>query len=367
MRRVRLCTVTGPPIVVALLTIRAVQDTLRIAPTLETAIQVTLVVLTGAAGVASTWLATYGRTMPAVVTAAWLVVAIAAVYLSCHRAEPEARGPSLSVGTLTVTGGVVLALSAAFRPAWSLVFSAAAALAVWLPPGPGPSPWALAGLVAGAHLAGATSAWLYCAIQEIDNSRHELAALRVAEERHRFSHDVHDVVGRALSTIGVKAQLAAALYSRDDPRAEREMLSIAGVADEAAKETRLLALGYRDVDLGQELAGAQSLLEHAGIPVSVSGSSEDVPAPLREPMAWVVREGVTNILKHSNASRVGILIDCSRIAVRNDGARRIDARPACGTGLGSLASRLARLGGSLATACGDGQFVVEARFKRGTR
>jgi two-component system sensor histidine kinase DesK len=204
---------------------------------------------------------------------------------------------------------------------------------------------------------------LYRVVVELDASRLELAALRVADERRRFSRDVHDVVGRALSTIAVKANLAAALAHRGDARAEAEMLDVARVADDAMTQTRLLASGYLEVSLDQELSGARSLLEHLGVAVTVPESTEDVPPRLREPMALVLREAVTNILHHSDAGTVTITVGPQHVMVRNDGAAAISARAIGGSGLKSLTGRLEVDGGTLRAERRGDHFTVLAQFE----
>ena len=126
------------------------------------------------------------------------------------------------------------------------------------------------------------------------------AALAVAEERLRFSRDVHDVLGRHLSTIAVRAELAAALARRGDPTAPDMMLEVRATAHDALREARELARGYRVSNFDQELDGASSLLAAAGIDTEVD--VDDLPMRWHEPAAWVVREAVTNVLRHSAAT-----------------------------------------------------------------
>ena len=182
-------------------------------------------------------------------------------------------------------------------------------------------------------------------VTELERARNAQAALAVAEERLRFSRDVHDVLGRRLSTIAVQAELAATLAERGDERAAERMLEVRAVAHEALREARELARGYRATDLAQELEGARSLLRSAGI--SVRLAVEGLPAAWQEAAGWVVREAVTNVLRHSRASQVTIEYPT---AARRDQRRSHRRRVAGGSGLAGLRERLAPLGVELTAA-----------------
>ncbi|GAA1920542.1 hypothetical protein GCM10009737_22600 [Nocardioides lentus] len=202
-----------------------------------------------------------------------------------------------------------------------------------------------------------SSLWLYGVITELDRTRRAQAALAVAEERLRFSRDVHDVMGRRLSTIAVQAELASTLARRGDERAVDQMLEVRAGAHEALREARELARGYRSTDLAVELEGARSLLASAGIACHLAATG--VPERWREPAAWVVREAVTNVLRHSQAREVRIGWDGSALTVADDGGTV--AAPADGSGLRGLRERVEPLGARLeAGPTGDG-FAVTMR------
>lgn len=202
------------------------------------------------------------------------------------------------------------------------------------------------------------SLWLVGVVTELDSGRSAQAALAVAEERLRFSRDVHDVLGRRLSAIAMQAELAATLAGRGDPSAAERMLGVREVAHEALREARELARGYRAVDLDQELDGARSLLRSAGIDVRLDVAG--VPAAWQEPAAWVVREAVTNVLRHSAASTVEIAFRSPELVVTNDGVA--GAASAGGSGIDGLRERLAPHGATLTSAPTEGGFVLTARF-----
>lgn len=219
---------------------------------------------------------------------------------------------------------------------------------------------------------------------ELDRARQDSARLAVAEERLRFSRDLHDVFGRTLSAVALKAELAAAQAERGRPEAAGTMREVQRIATSAAEEVRTVVRGYRDADLAAELAGARALLEAAGIDVTTDVPPTDLPGAVRRALAWVVREGATNVLRHADATRVSITLTTdaagATLAVRNDRphptaertlvaertpvAEPVEApstRPGNGgSGLAGLAERLAEVGGSLATTRADGHFTLTA-------
>ncbi|MEV7430692.1 MULTISPECIES: sensor histidine kinase [unclassified Nocardioides] len=201
------------------------------------------------------------------------------------------------------------------------------------------------------------SLWLLDIVLELDRGRDAEAALAVAEERLRFSRDVHDVLGRRLATIAVQAELAATLAGRGDERAADRMLEVRSLAHEGLKEARELARGYRAVDLAQELDGAVALLRSAGI--DATADVDGLPEEWHEPAAWVVREAVTNVLRHSRATCVEVQYAAGALTVRNDGALpESGGDGAAGTGLAGVRSRLATLGAGLETVRDADSFTV---------
>ena len=233
-----------------------------------------------------------------------------------------------------------------------------AALATLMVIGGGELWYAVAGVAIGGFFIFTTriSLWLLHVVTELDAARGAQAALAVAEERLRFSRDVHDVLGRRLSAIAVKSDLAATLADRGEPGASAQMLEVRGVAHVALREARELARGYRAVDLAQELEGARSLLRSAGIAVELD--VDRLPQGWHEAAGWVVREAVTNVLRHSTAGTVAIQYDAPELTVRNDGVGPEAATD--GSGLAGLRERLAPFGAGLTSARADDDFVLTA-------
>ena len=203
-------------------------------------------------------------------------------------------------------------------------------------------------------LAGRTSLWMLGLVWELDRSRHVQASLAVAEERLRFARDLHDVVGRTLSVVALKSELAAQLARRGRESAIDEMLEVRRVAEESLAEMRAVVGGYRAADLPAELAGARSLLASAGIAGRMIGEVTGLPAAVQGTLGWAVREGTTNVLRHSDAWSCTITLraDEARVSLvmENDGVRPV-AVPGpevqLGSGLVGLAERVAALTGSV--------------------
>ncbi|SEE77254.1 two-component system, NarL family, sensor histidine kinase DesK [Jiangella alba] len=193
------------------------------------------------------------------------------------------------------------------------------------------------------------SVWMLGIVWELDRSRQVQADLAVAEERLRFARDLHDILGRNLSVIAVKSELAAALSRRGRDDAGDEMMAVRDIAQESLREVREVVRGYREVDLTTELAGARSVLRSAGVATRVVGEVSALPPDVQAVLGWVAREGTTNVLRHSSASTCVITVARSdgsvTLTMENDGAR--EPSGASGSGLSGLAERLSELGGSL--------------------
>lgn len=204
------------------------------------------------------------------------------------------------------------------------------------------------------------SLWLAAMVRELDDARQAQAALAVAEERLRFARDLHDVTGRDLSVIAVKAELVSQLAEREDPRAVEHSREVAQIARTSLAEIRSLVRGYREADLATELRGTASLLRSAQAAVTIHGTAEDVPARYAGTAAWVLREGGTNILRHANPSAVAITLAMDGITLVNDGAPGPDEVHE-GSGLTGMRERLGA-GSALTIHREGGTFTLDVRF-----
>ncbi len=188
-------------------------------------------------------------------------------------------------------------------------------------------------------------------LDELHTSRAELAEMSVTAERLRIARDLHDLLGQSLSAVSLKGDLAAALLDRDRARARAEIESLTDTARAALRDVRGVASAPGKMQLGTELDGASTLLGAAGIAVTIDvdpGVDEVSVEAGVEDLGWVVREGVTNIVRHSAAEHVTITGRCRdghvTLVIRNDGAA---APGPPGSGLDGLQARIAARGGTL--------------------
>jgi two-component system sensor histidine kinase DesK len=214
------------------------------------------------------------------------------------------------------------------------------------------------------------SLWYLRIVWQLDRSQAVQARLAVAEERLRFARDLHDVLGRNLTLIAINSELAAQLARRGQEGAVEHMLDVRQTAEDSMREVRAVVDGYRTTDLDAELAGARSVLRAAGINTRVVGDGQGLSRTAQAALGWVVREAVTNIIRHSEPTKVKIELDVKQIGpaptaqlrIENDGVRQTDPGADTGTGLVGLRERLVDLGGDVAAEAGPGdRFVVTAR------
>ncbi|MFJ4523961.1 sensor histidine kinase [Streptomyces sp. NPDC088810] len=192
-------------------------------------------------------------------------------------------------------------------------------------------------------------AWTLAVLWEAERAREVEARLAVAEERLRFGRDLHDVLGRNLSVISLKSELAVQLARRGRPEAVEQMIEVQRIAQESQREVRDVVRGYREADLGVELAGAQGVLTAAGIDCEVRAATGGLPAEVQSALGWVVREATTNVLRHGDAGRCEVELAVREghvvLTVENDGVGAPGGGG--GSGLAGLRERLAAVDGTL--------------------
>ncbi|WP_433856084.1 sensor histidine kinase [Streptomyces kronopolitis] len=272
---------------------------------------------------------------------------------------------SLASGTVRTLRGKKLAV-------WLIALSGTAGyLTGWHDDGPGAF-----GVGYGTFLSGmvtSTVLSLFDTIQELNTTRQELARSAVEKERLRFSRDLHDLLGHTLSVVVVKAEAVRRLAPRDLDAALVQAADIEAVGRQALTEIREAVTGYREGSLATELDRARSVLEAAGIDPVVRQAGPPLPPQAGALLGWVVREGVTNTVRHSGAAHCEISVHADEDRVRltitddgrgpgpagagaaaapgrlRDGTGGTDGRPGPvgGTGLKGLTERLAAAGGTL--------------------
>jgi two-component system sensor histidine kinase DesK len=190
---------------------------------------------------------------------------------------------------------------------------------------------------------------LIAANSDLHATRAELADLAVAADRERLARELHDLLARTLSLIAVKAELASRLSARGDPGAAAELSDVQRLARQAVRDVREAVSGSVSPSVETELAAAESALRAAGIQATVHRTGADVDPAYESTLAWAVREGVTNVVKHSGAQNCCIKLRATKssttLEIEDDG--RGPAQANKGTGLNGLADRVHTLGGTV--------------------
>ena len=233
--------------------------------------------------------------------------------------------------------------------------------------------------------------WMLRVVDHLDQARRLESAAAVTGERLRFAADLHDIQGHNLQVIALKSELAERLAGVDPERAVAEMREVQELARQALVDTRAVVQGYRRVRLETELANAARVLTAAGIDCRVERDPDapGCPEPVAALVGLVVREGTTNVLRHSEAGHCAITLTAStggsepdgaggsgtlragnargsarigglRLVMRND--KPLGGQPGPAGGLAALADRMIDAGGTLRWRIASGQFVLEATF-----
>ena len=301
----------------------------------------------------------------------WLVLGSFLGGFGRSNASPSAVIVALGVLTL-----LVLFLSVFYSGAWLyfLIFSATSS-AMRLPTRQ--SIWTILGLMVLAILVGwfTGSVWqnmmtiellvggtglsmvgmrrMIFTIMELRAAREEVARLAVSEERLRFARDLHDLLGHSLSLIALKSELAGRLLPDAPEKAVGEVQDIEDTAREALREVREAVAGYRRPTLATELEGAREMLAAAGIGCRIENIDGNLSPQADTVLAWTVREGVTNVIRHSRADHCEIRVARegaeARAEVVDDGPGPLLAASngwsPDGSGLRGLAERVEEVGG----------------------
>lgn len=206
---------------------------------------------------------------------------------------------------------------------------------------------AVEGLLVGSVVIG--SAYMGRTNRALHEAREDVARLMVADERLRFARDLHDLLGHSLSVIVLKAELAGKLAAVAPERAAPEIADIERVARQALADVRDAVSGYREASLAAEIEQARMALAAAGVRVEIDQYREGLPAPTERVLAWALREGVTNVIRHAGAraARIHLARDNGQaeLELTDDGCGALDFHP--GNGLTGLRERVAGRNGEV--------------------
>lgn len=183
--------------------------------------------------------------------------------------------------------------------------------------------------------------------------RRQRAELAIVEERNRVARDVHDILGHSLTVITVKTELAQRLIDVDLERARAEMADIELLAREALAGVRDTVGGLREVSLLGELANARTALAAADVDANLPDGSTLPDTPHAELFGWVLREAVTNVVRHSAARHCAVTVTDTTVEVVDDG-RGLPADAASGSGLSGLRERVRAAGGTMTLSSPEG-------------
>ncbi|GAA3254704.1 sensor histidine kinase [Nonomuraea helvata] len=184
--------------------------------------------------------------------------------------------------------------------------------------------------------------------RELRESRDGLARAAVLEERLRAARDLHDLLGHTLAAILLKCELARRL---DAERARKELDDVLTMTERAREDLRTVSGEHGELSLTAEAESARSVLAAAGIEAVLDLGHDRLGREVDTTLGIVLREAVTNVLRHSSAGRCTITTSVRdgavRLSVRNDGVRSSQGRRGS-AGIGNLTTRLAALDGRLA-------------------
>ncbi|MDO4918782.1 sensor histidine kinase [Kocuria sp.] len=175
-------------------------------------------------------------------------------------------------------------------------------------------------------LVGVLPGWLIILASRLAMERSEAherltRELAISRQREEVGRDVHDILGHSLTVITVKAQLARRLVENDPQRAVAELDDVLALSREALADVRSTVGRMRELDLDVELVQARAALRAAGITPHLPLSAPPLDATTRSAFAGILREAVTNVVRHSGASHCRVTVTGASLRIADDGAR----------------------------------------------
>lgn len=270
-------------------------------------------------------------------------------------------GHSWSTASGFFAGGLLLVSPPARAVPWAVLACVVAGVVSVVPSGP--AGWLEAGLgsAVSAGVAALSLFGLGTAARVVAGRAREVYELKrrtIAEERMRFSRDLHDLLGLSLSAITLKGELVDRLVPGKPELAKAELAELLVMSRRALADVRTIAAGYRELSLEEECRAAADVLSAAGTRVTVARSGiGELPSPVATTLGTVLREGVTNVVRHSTASWCAFSVSTEDgtawLEIVNDGANGAgEGGESSGSGLRNLGDRVEAMNGTLTTEVG---------------
>ena len=297
------------------------------------------------------WLSPRGGELPAKVRYALLFVQACLVYLPLLQFKEKWQGqPGFLFGSALIVLPPLLGWLGAGLVAASMGFAQAA-----LPGAAIEIVWLVVTTMLTGFLAPGLT-WFATLVTKLQSAREELAEMAVARERLRFTRDLHDLLGYNLSAITLKTELTHRLIADNPHRAREELTEILQISRQALADMRAVPRGYREMSLTEMCESARSVLAGANIHVQLDITNHELPVRTSTALATILREGITNLLHHSEAKNCHITVrqttNTATIEILNDGVpdTPTDTRNnngQGGNGIQNLSTRVTELGGHL--------------------
>lgn len=263
---------------------------------------------------------------------------VLAVYPAMQAARLRPRRAAIGAILLSVVAFLVAGILSRQPPTW------------WLPS------LMLPALIGGAALSREA---FYDRTRALLATQEEVRRLAGIAERERMARDVHDVIGRTLTLVALKADLVERLAGRDGEAASREARSIGDQARAGFAEIRAALDGHASGSLASEIAASVAALDAANIQAEVRGDRTAIPPNAGAILAMTLREAVTNVIRHADARRcsIGLTHRAGRLTltVADDGAATSIVE---GNGLTGMRHRMVAAGGELVIRSDAGTTLV---------
>ncbi|OFD70659.1 MULTISPECIES: sensor histidine kinase [Bacillus cereus group] len=185
---------------------------------------------------------------------------------------------------------------------------------------------------------------------QLNEANEQIKDLVKREERQRIARDLHDTLGHTLSLITLKSQLVEKLIVKNPERASVEAKEITQTSRTALKQLRELISDMRMITVEEELEQIKAILQAANIELEVKqeASASSLSPIEKNILGMCLREAVTNVVKHSKATRCAVAVLESQgeliLTVEDNGIGLADQNQD-GNGIRGMKERIALIDG----------------------